>query len=430
MRRFAVLLLVFALIAPPVGASADGLSLYVDFDGTGHGQLFHGSLPPTPSLSSDATTTTSATATSAANAARWRARLNVRRDVPSPAQMETFEQDRLRQQQAEAQALLVQARIEADRGDRAARLARLDQLWETNDRLDDDAEDQDARTRIRIRDAMPEFFAQQAREHYAYDAQLRRLSAASLHVTVPYPQHCESILLMGVGETARDAAVVAKRDNPFTPGRPYGCGVFGFAAMPDFFDLVLRGAPDHILRSFDLLSPLTLLSLHRLWGEERSVPIVVAHSNGATVAEVLIRSHRLVGVRELRILGGDGALMHLDSLQKLADDYNIKITVYAIKGDPVTLAATGWELRALGELLKTAMPEYARQPNFTNALFALARRPADPNARLQVKLLDYPSRWNPLDYHPYVAYEGVLKGLQRMNCLEASTIDSRCRVSY
>jgi hypothetical protein len=78
MRRFAVLLLVVALIALPVGASADGLSLYVDFDGTGHGQLFHGSVPPTPKSSSVTTTSTSATATSTANVAVSRARVNVR----------------------------------------------------------------------------------------------------------------------------------------------------------------------------------------------------------------------------------------------------------------------------------------------------------------------------------------------------------------
>jgi hypothetical protein len=274
---------------------------------------------------------------------------------------------------------------------------------------------------------MPAFIAQQARDRYAYDGQLRRLSASIDKIEVPAPQICDSILLLGLGATPEVAAQEGAGGNPFT-GHPYGCGVYGFASMSDWPDLVLRGIADHYLSSIDLLSPLTALTLHRLESEERIVPVVVAHSNGATIAEVLIRTHRLVGVKELRILGGDGALMHLDDLQKLADDYGIRVTVYAIKGDVVPLTPSGWGLRALGESLSTMVGSYAA-PNLTYGLLGLQRAPANPGANLQVTLLDYPPRTNPLDYHPYLGYAGLLKGLRMMGCLAGSN-DSRCRVSY
>jgi hypothetical protein len=147
------------------------------------------------------------------------------------------------------------------------------------------------------------------------------------------------------------------------------------------------------------------------------------------IAEFLIRAHRLIGVKDLYILGGDGALFHLDKLQALAAEYKMTIHVYAIKGDPVTLSPLGWDLRAYGESLHAQVASYLTQPNLAYDLLGLRRRAAEPRANLQVTLFDYPHRDWPLDYHMYTSYSGLLKGQRMMGCLEGST-DSRCRINY
>ncbi len=239
---------------------------------------------------------------------------------------------------------------------------------------------------------------------------------------------CDDLLLLGVGANDDVAADYGALSNPFT-GVPYGKGCsYGFAHGPEWLDLVTRGIPDHLLHSVDLLSPITHLSLAK-FPRVMHAPRLVVHSNGLMVAEALIRAHRIVGVKELRILGGDAVLMHLEDLQRLANDNGIMIKIYAIKSDPVPLTPTGWRLRRYAESLVTQVAAYNTNRNLAYAVLGLYRRMADSNANLQIQLMDCPDQWELLKRHDYLSYRGILNGQRMMKCLDGGT-DQRCRISY
>ncbi|HEV3085705.1 MAG TPA: hypothetical protein VGX96_00675 [Candidatus Elarobacter sp.] len=416
-RRIAVALL-SALLASSIPQPARAVSITIDFDRTGHGQVFRAGEVATPGCGrcND----------SYAVATRTRAERDPAVVQRQMAEMQAFEERRRRLQEEEARQRLEAARIAADLADRQDRLGRLNGVWEGYLKLGDD--DRDTSTQIRVLDLMPRFQDEQLREKDLYAATLEGLIAEVRRANGPPPQRCDSVLLLGVGADADVAAQDGALPNPFT-GVPFGsrCS-FGFARGTQWLDLVARGIPDHLLHSVARLSPITRTNLARFPSVMTTSSLVV-HSNGLMVAEALIRAHRIQGLKELRILGGDAVLMHLEDLQRLADANGIKVKIYAIKSDPVPLTPTGWLLRRYSESLLTQVISYNTNRNLAYAVLGLYRHVADPAANLQIELMDCPEQWDLLKRHDYLSYRAILNGQRMMNCLDGGT-DQRCRISY
>ena len=156
---------------------------------------------------------------------------------------------------------------------------------------------------------------------------------------------------------------------------------------------------------------------------------VVASSNGAKVAEVLISIGFIKGVKTFRILGGDGALMNLESLQRLAEEKEIKIHVYATKDDPVPLTPTGWQILKMAEqLVGGRLTQYDNVKNLTYEALGLEEAKASGEFKVQVELLYYHSRTSDIfEPHWYSTYHAIIKGRQLSGCLDKSgDIKQKC----
>jgi len=84
--------------------------------------------------------------------------------------------------------------------------------------------------------------------------------------------------------------------------------------------------------SFSLDSPEAIAELNKL--KDKKFNRLIAHSNGANVAECLLKDS-LIEVKELNIIGGDKSLLNGDALQHLLDTKKVKhITVWIKLDDP------------------------------------------------------------------------------------------------
>jgi hypothetical protein len=162
--------------------------------------------------------------------------------------------------------------------------------------------------------------------------------------------------------------------DPFTGARYSEIMAFGLSEasplqLAGMSKEALRVTLDHFLANFDMLSPATERQVRKLYGVR--VHELVVHSNGATIAEALIR-RGWMQVDELRILGGDRSLNNLAGLRQLSADKHMRISVYALDHNvipeiPVRWSIRGWAHRAyqLGE----SFAEYIKQQ--------VARLPSD-----------------------------------------------------
>jgi len=84
---------------------------------------------------------------------------------------------------------------------------------------------------------------------------------------------------------------------------------------------------------FSLATPQGQEAVKRLAGKE--FDRLIAHSNGASVAEALIRND-VIKVNELNIVGGDRSLLNEPAFQQLMDSGKVKrVVVWVHKDDPV-----------------------------------------------------------------------------------------------
>jgi hypothetical protein len=97
-----------------------------------------------------------------------------------------------------------------------------------------------------------------------------------------------------------------------------------------------RGVADHLsLGRYTLNRQYVKSFLPALRGTEFNR--LLAHSNGATMAEALIRAD-LIRVNELNILGGDRSLVNRESLQELISSGKVKkVVVWLNPGDPIPI---------------------------------------------------------------------------------------------
>jgi hypothetical protein len=165
---------------------------------------------------------------------------------------------------------------------------------------------------------------------------MEKMAQALHRFPAPPPPVTEykTILFMGTGNSQEDADAYLRKHfrNPLT-GEVYE-QIYAFGQHGVGKDL-LRVIFDHVLAEKDFLAPSTFEKCARL--KEVRINHLVAHSNGATVAEVLIKNN-FIKVRELTLLGGDRTLTNLPALEKLAKDKGIeRINVFVNQGDTIPL---------------------------------------------------------------------------------------------
>jgi hypothetical protein len=133
--------------------------------------------------------------------------------------------------------------------------------------------------------------------------------------------------------------------------------------------------------------------------------ILNAHSNGATVAEALIRKG-IIKVDELNIMGGDRSLINRMGLQELIDTGKVKrITVWTNPGDPVPLGSSyvlPTPIRPLGSLSLTDTAAY-----YARRLMSWGKPPKPDVEYVSLAGLQYPRGQKmtaDLDAHSKFAY--------------------------
>lgn len=404
---------VIAALAP--GVAYAQMSLFVDFDGTGFGTMYS-----TSGLSSFTPSTTYTTPTlstySSPIGSYWLSKPSTSRRRPSTNNSYRREMQRRADERLEEQRREMQERKERERQeriDRIDRVQRVQSVLKTLDDLDEEYErtrrEQSKLKRKIINDLLPEFTAAQEEYVRTRTTRLERLERSLDKINVPNPekgQHYESVLLLGYLNTPEQAWEATQRGmaNPFVrDGKQYS-RVFAFGSESKLKDFG-RVSLDHFLSEFGTLSDATMKEIGPLYHAE--IDELVVHSNGLAVFEALIRSGYISKVGTLKVLGGDGVLMHLDQLEKLAEEKGFKLQVYVMKNDVVPLTPTGWQIIKTAEQLISPLASLQKAASLTLQMLGLQRKKADPKDRLYVQFLTDPDggSWNVLEKHYYETYE-------------------------
>jgi hypothetical protein len=125
-----------------------------------------------------------------------------------------------------------------------------------------------------------------------------------------------------------------------------------FGTGADFSKEIERGIADHLsLGRYTLSQDRVAAVVHALNGTR--FDRLIAHSNGATIAEALLRAD-IIRAGELDIAGGDRSLVNYDSLKELIESGRVeRVVVWLNPGDPIPIA-TGSETSRELEVLRAA----------------------------------------------------------------------------
>ncbi len=279
----------------------------------------------------------------------------------------------------------------------------------------------------KIQEALPEVEAERVLADRDHRNLLARLYASidKIHVPAPPGRAIPSVLILGAENTPDKALEMqkARTTDPFT-GKPFSA-VYGFGWSAGPLDLT-RATLDHFLLQFGMSRWLPEIYLERVQAQLKGARIgeLVVHSNGAVLAEALIRRN-MIHPKVLRILGGDGALMNLESLGRLAEANDIELYVYATARDPVPLTPKGWDVRRMVEELRNAPKRWFQNNVDTNSYMyqVVGLRPPSWPPNLHVQLLSAPTNLvnvrDPLQAHHYSIYSGLITGYRLNGCLDA-----------
>jgi hypothetical protein len=163
---------------------------------------------------------------------------------------------------------------------------------------------------------------------------------ALIDVPVPTARTVHEGVILGLTVTPRGALELREQEvSPFTNQRYSTETERGRALIVAFGSdgnaaEVLCGLIDHLTYGeYTLSGPEAQDIVRQLGGVH--FDRLIAHSNGATIAEALIRKN-VISVDELDIAGGDRSLANVDALQQLINSGRVhRIRVFVNPGDPV-----------------------------------------------------------------------------------------------
>ncbi len=306
-----------------------------------------------------------------------------------------------------------QERVEqAARAERAERSARAERALAAIDQLNRLlGVTQDEQRRYQLKAQLREMIAALDAELQTYreirHSRLEQLAVSMDKIFVPSPiAHYQTVAFLGTGVGSQQAADLQRQQirDPFDLmiyDRVVGLG------RPGFLQDLPRAALDHLLWSVDMLSSTDMRGIGGIRGA--SIDRLVAHSNGALVAEVLMR-RGLIHVRELDILGGDGTLMTLDELAALHRQTGARIRVYATADDPVPLLPMGWQIRRIAEQLREFLPSQRDSRDETYRVLGVTPFTNADGPAVDVHLLSTPySAERVVENHQYDTYYNIIR---------------------
>lgn len=256
---------------------------------------------------------------------------------------------------------------------------------------------------------------QAERDHRAWVARLMH-EVDSDSVPTPRIRYYPRLLFLGVTGTP-DEALRMQHDHARDPfdGRQYD-GVFGFGWTTRVGVDLLRAGLDHLLLQFGegtLSQRLLSQAVDRL--QDATIGDLVCHSNGCAIAEALIQAG-VIHVKNLEMLGGDGSLMNLNGISRMAQADNVNVSVYATLRDPVPLIPQGWDIREWVDQWTGTPREWLLNGvdphNPTYQVLGLAAGDGPPSP-VKVELLSAPGGADPspanvLANHAYSTYAGLI----------------------
>jgi hypothetical protein len=402
----ALFILVFLFILSYPVFSSD---FSTDFDGTGSGSV----------ISVDSPTDFPIQIPNAPAYPHWRPSTYVQYEQARYQQQEEQRAARLKQEEAEKERLAKMRELEEELAQvqQAEKVIRIREKLRELEKAQDKTLNHDLRLKGELVDELPKFNNLLIYEKHDYDDLLRKLSHEMNHIHVPSPmegrRYIPRVLFLGWTGTPEEALEMQQQQakDPFN-GLAYNA-VYGFALPSTAVDFG-RVLLDHFLLSFNLPTPESELERTLAQLKGATIGELVVHSNGAAIAETMIENG-MINVQTLRILGGDGSLMNLESLDNIADRNYTQVYVYANAGDPVPMAPLGWSIRGAVESLSNPQSfdlaeEHVDVHDFTYAVLGL--EPPSWSSNLHVTLLSTP--WNPLNpsnvvrNHVYSTYYGLL----------------------
>jgi hypothetical protein len=173
-----------------------------------------------------------------------------------------------------------------------------------------------------------------------YNAQLRKLENEVSYVPSLTPKPTRVIhegVMLGIKNTQSDNSINGLA-SPWSK-KPYASDEI-FATTDDLSnEELLRGFLDNnYLGEYTLSTPYGQKLIERIRGTH--FDRLVAHSNGATVAEALIR-RGIITVNELNVMGGDRSFVNFGGWNELITSGKVsRVVVWVNPGDPVPFATT------------------------------------------------------------------------------------------
>ena len=198
----------------------------------------------------------------------------------------------------------------------------------------------------------------------AYKSQLQKLMAETDQMKVPPPAvygHIHEGVILGL--FSPNESDLFGVQSPFS-GKKYRDGeVFATTNVEDGSEVVRGILDNHHMGEYTLNTPYGKELVEKLNGKR--FDRLVAHSNGATIAEALIRKG-VISVDELNIVGGDRSLINKWGLQELIDSGKVKrVVVWVNPGDvipPGSSCVLPTPLKATGTIpLEASAAHFARR---------------------------------------------------------------------
>jgi tetratricopeptide (TPR) repeat protein len=203
-----------------------------------------------------------------------------------------------------------------------------------------------------------------------HNTQLERLMVEADHIKVPLPNlgpaniHLHEGIILGLFDPQEDAEkTLTAVKSPFT-GKPYTKDELFSTADSKTAHEALRGFLDNqSVGEYTLNTEYGKQLIARLNGTE--FDRLIAHSNGATIAEALIK-RGIIKVDELNVVGGDRSLVNQAGYQNLIDSGAVKrIVVWVNPGDTIPVGSSLSYVTPMGRVnvapLMTSAEHYAYQ---------------------------------------------------------------------
>jgi tetratricopeptide (TPR) repeat protein len=175
-----------------------------------------------------------------------------------------------------------------------------------------------------------------------YNSQLQRLMTEADHINVPppaAPAHIHEGIMLGLFDPQDEAEKnLGGAISPFT-GKPIDKATIFSSADSKTAHEALRGLLDNqTIGEYTLNTEYGKQLIERLNGTQ--FDRLIAHSNGATIAEALIK-RGTIKVDELNIVGGDRSLINQAGYQNLIDEGRVKrIVVWINPGDVIPVGSS------------------------------------------------------------------------------------------